>query len=139
MDLSIIIPSFNTKHLTQRCLRSIVETLKHSKLAYEIIVIDNASRDGSVEMLNTQFPQVLKILNKENVGYGTANNMGLNIAKGKYALMLNSDIDALNGSLERLYAFAQGHPNHLSEENSITRMGRFNHHAGRCLLSGMYF
>jgi hypothetical protein len=110
MDLSIIIPSFNTKHLTTRCLRSIIETLKRSKLEYEIIVIDNASKDGSVEVLNTQFPQVIKILNKENLGYGTANNMGLHIAKGKYALMLNSDIDALTGSLERLYAFAQAHP-----------------------------
>lgn len=110
MDLSIIIPSFNTKHLTTRCLRSITETLKRSKLEYEIIVVDNASRDGSVEMLNTQFPQVIKILNKENAGYGTANNMGLHIAKGKYVLMLNSDIDALTGSLDRLYAFAQSHP-----------------------------
>lgn len=110
MDLSIIIPSFNTKHLTTRCLRSIIETLKKSSLTYEIIVVDNASKDGSVEMLNTQFPQVIKILNKENLGYGTANNMGLHIAKGKYALMLNSDIDALIGSLERLYAFAVAHP-----------------------------
>ncbi len=110
MDLSIIIPSFNTKHLTGRCLRSIVETLKHSKLTYEIIVVDNASRDGSVAMLNTQFPQVIKILNKENVGYGTANNMGLHIAKGTYVLMLNSDIDALNGAFEKLYEFALAHP-----------------------------
>ena len=110
MDLSIIIPSYNTKHLTGRCLRSIIETLKKSSLTYEIIVIDNASHDGSVEMLNTQFPQVIKILNKENIGYGSANNMGLHRAKGKYALMLNSDIDALNGSLDRLFAFAVAHP-----------------------------
>ena len=107
MDLSIIIPSFNTKHLTTRCLRSIIETLKHSKVEYEIIVIDNASKDGSVEVLNKDFPQVIKILNKENVGYGTANNQGLKIAKGIYCLMLNSDIDALNGSLENLMAFAK--------------------------------
>ena len=110
MDLSIIIPSFNTKRLTTRCLQSILDTLKHSGMTFEIIVVDNASTDGSVKLLNTQFPQVIKILNKENVGYGTANNMGLNIAKGKYALMLNSDIDALNGSFERLYAFAESHP-----------------------------
>lgn len=110
MDLSIIIPSFNTKHLTTRCLRSIIETLKHSKMEYEIIVIDNASKDGSVEVLNKDFPQVIKILNKENVGYGTANNQGLKIAKGKYCLMLNSDIDALNGSLDKLLDFAKAHP-----------------------------
>jgi len=110
MDLSIIIPSFNTKHLTTRCLRSIIETLKHSKITYEIIVIDNASRDGSVEVLNKDFREVLKILNKENVGYGSANNQGLKIAKGTYCLMLNSDIDALNGSLENLLAFAKEHP-----------------------------
>ncbi len=110
MDLSIIIPSFNTKHLTTRCLRSIIETLKHSKMTYEIIVIDNASHDGSVEVLNKDFPQVIKVLNKENVGYGTANNQGLKIAKGKYCLMLNSDIDALNGSLEKLLEFVRAHP-----------------------------
>jgi len=110
MDLSIIIPSFNTKHLTTRCLRSIIETLKHSKLRYEIIVIDNASHDGSVEVLNKYFPQVIKILNKENVGYGSANNQGLKAAKGDYCLMLNSDIDALNGSLEKLMEFARAHP-----------------------------
>lgn len=110
MDLSIVIPSFNTKHLTSRCLRSIIETLKRSKITYEIIVIDNASGDGSVEMLNTEFPQVIKILNKDNVGYGTANNMGLKIAKGQYCLMLNSDVDALNGSLVKLLEFAREHP-----------------------------
>lgn len=110
MDLSIIIPSFNTKHLTKRCLRSIIETLKKSSFTYEIIVVDNASRDGSVEVLNKEFPQVIKILNKENVGYGTANNMGLKIAKGKYCLMLNSDIEVLNGSLEKLVEFAGTHP-----------------------------
>lgn len=110
MDLSIIIPSFNTRHLTTRCLRSIIETLKHSKITYEIIVVDNASGDGTVEILNKQFPQVIKILNKENKGYGTANNQGLKIAKGKYCLMLNSDIDTLNGSLEKLMEFARAHP-----------------------------
>lgn len=110
MDLSIIIPSFNTKHLTTRCLRSIIETLKRSKISYEIIVVDNASSDGSVEVLNTQFPQVIKILNKENKGYGTANNQGLKIAKGTYCLMLNSDIDVLNGSLEKLMQCAGAHP-----------------------------
>lgn len=110
MDVSIIIPSYNTKFLLQRCLRSIIETLNRSKLVYEIIVVDNASRDGSVEMLNTHFPQVIKILNKENAGYGTANNMGLHKAKGKYTLMLNSDIEVLTGSVERLYEFAVSHP-----------------------------
>lgn len=110
MDVSIIIPSFNTKSLTARCLRSIIETLKRSALTYEIIIVDNASHDGTVEMLNTQFPQVIKILNKKNTGYGIANNMGLHVAKGKYVLMLNSDIDALHGSIERLYNFGRSHP-----------------------------
>ena len=110
MDLSIIIPSFNTKRLTSRCLRSIIDTLHSASIVYEIIVVDNASNDGSVEMLNKQFPQVIKILNKKNVGYGTANNMGLKIAKGTYCLMLNSDVDALDGSLVKLYEFARMHP-----------------------------
>jgi hypothetical protein len=110
MDLSIIIPSFNTKHLTARCLRSIIETLKHSKISYEIIVVDNASKDGTVAVLNRDFPQVIKILNKENLGYGKANNQGLAISKGDYVLMLNSDIEALIGSLQSLLDFAREHP-----------------------------
>lgn len=110
MDLSIIIPSFNTKQLTVRCLRSIIETLKRSSLSFEIIVVDNASRDGTVALLNRDFPQVIKILNKENVGYGKANNQGLKKATGEYVLMLNSDIEVLRGSVETLLAFAREHP-----------------------------
>lgn len=110
MDLSIIIPSFNTKYLTVRCLRSIIETLKRSKITYEVIVVDNASRDGTVTVLNRDFPQVLKILNNENLGYGKANNQGLAVSKGNYVLMLNSDIEVLKGSLEKLLDFAREHP-----------------------------
>ena len=110
MDLSIIIPSFNTKQLTQRCLQSIFQTVKQSELKYEVIVVDNASKDGSVEILNKKYPQVIKILNKRNVGYGTANNQGIEAAKGMYVLLLNSDIVALPGSIQSLVAFARSHP-----------------------------
>lgn len=109
MDLSIIIPSFNTRQLSVRCIRSIIDTLKGTKLAYEIIVVDNASKDGTIEVLNKDFPQVIKILNKSNLGYGKANNQGLKVAKGAYCLMLNSDIEVLKGSLEKLMEFAKEH------------------------------
>ncbi len=110
MDLSIIIPSFNTKALLDRCLRSIGESLKNSSLKYEIIVVDNASTDGSIELLKTKYTRVIKIFNKTNVGYGKANNQGIRKAVGKHILLLNSDIQALGNAVVNLYEFAQKYP-----------------------------
>ena len=110
MDLSILVPSYNTKQLTLRCVRSIVETLAKSSLSYEIILSDNASDDGTIALLDKKYPQVKKILNKKNVGYGVANNIGIKMAKGTYVLLLNSDIEALNHSIESLVSFAKSHP-----------------------------
>ncbi len=110
MDLSIIIPSFNTKDLLDRCLRSIEESLKNTSLIYEIIVVDNASTDGSIQLLKTKYTRVIKIFNKTNVGYGKANNQGIQKAKGSYILLLNSDIQVLDNAIETLYEFAKRHP-----------------------------
>lgn len=91
IDLSIIIVSFNTKKLTIDCVESIIKNTENLK--YEIIVVDNASSDGTVDELESVFAkqnlQVIK--NKENVGFGKANNQGIKLAKGKYILFLNSD------------------------------------------------
>lgn len=109
MDLSIIIPSYNTMNLTIRCLRSIYDSLKGSRVKFEVIVVDNASKDGSIAAMNKKFPQVIKILNKDNLGYGTANNQGLKVANGKYCLLLNSDIEVQEKSIEKLLQFANEH------------------------------
>lgn len=98
MDVSIVIPSFNTRDLLSRCLNSI----KHRG---EIIVVDNGSTDGSVDVAKN----VKLIQNKQNAGYGVANNQGIRAAKGDIILLLNSDIKVLDDGIEKLYQFAKDH------------------------------
>lgn len=91
-DISIIIVSFNTSDLTVACVRSIIDTMK--KHSYEIIVVDNDSKDDSVQQLkNLKLKtETLKIIeNKENFGFSKANNIGVKDSKGRYVLFLNSD------------------------------------------------
>ena len=110
MDLSIIIPSYNTKDLLVRCLDSIFQSLQNVHFSYEVIVVDNASEDGSRDILNKKYTQVIKIFNNNNVGYGKANNQGIHGAKGKCILLLNSDIQVLGSGIESLYQFICAHP-----------------------------
>lgn len=95
-DLSIIIPSFNTKEITQQCLRLLLNGLKKEKdLSWEVIVVDNGSRDGSAQMLaeiNKVDKRLRVIANKKNLGYPKANNQGVKKAEGRYVLFLNSDV-----------------------------------------------
>lgn len=105
MDLSIIIPSYNTKALLERCLISINTSLKESDVSHEVIVVDNASTDGSPELLRKKYPQVQLVCNTENVGYGKANNLAIKKAKGEYILLLNSDIVVQNDAIGLLYGF----------------------------------
>lgn len=105
MDLSIIIPSYNTKALLERCLVSVFTSLAGSTVSYEVIVVDNASSDGSPEMVSNKFPQVHLLRNKTNIGYGKANNMGIKSAKSDYVLLLNSDIIVQNDAIGALYRF----------------------------------
>lgn len=92
MDLSIVIVSFNTKKLLKESLKSVVNSTKD--IEYEIIVVDNASADGSVGMVENlakkkKFVRLIK--NKKNLGFGAANNQAIKVSKGKYILLLNSD------------------------------------------------
>jgi hypothetical protein len=109
MDISIIIPSFNTKALLARCLTSIYDSLEGSSLTYEVIVVDNGSVDGSIQVIRS-YKKAICIQNKENVGYGRANNQGIERATGKYILLLNSDIRVEDGAIEKLYQFGKSHP-----------------------------
>ena len=111
MDLSIIIVSYNTKKLTSDCLSSVIKSLKGTGITWEIILIDNVSTDGTRQMLKEKFPKITKILNRDNVGFGKANNQGIKIARGEYVLLLNSDTVVLNNALGKLLAFARQHPN----------------------------
>ena len=102
-DVSIIIVNYNTKQLLSDCLMSIYEQTK--EIDFEVIVSDNGSVDGSIEMLKADFSQVRLIENNENLGFGTANNRGLAIAKGKYIFYLNSDTVLLNNAVKIFFDY----------------------------------
>jgi len=108
MDVSIIIVNWNTKGLLQDCLRSIYE--RAGDVDYEVIVVDNASADGSAEMVKSDFQQVILIENPENRGFATANNQGMAVAKGRYVLLLNSDTVILENSITNTICFADSNP-----------------------------
>jgi len=104
IDLSIIIVSFNTKDLLQECLLSIAK-YKIQDTKYEVIVVDNASSDGSAEMVKKEFKDAVLVANSENVGFTKANNQAIKKAKGRYVLFLNSDTVVYENTLERLVGF----------------------------------
>lgn len=108
MDLSVLIVNYNTRDLTCACLESVFEQTRD--IEFEVILVDNASTDGSVEAIQTQFPQVTLIAEQENLGFGRANNLAGAQARGEYVLLLNSDTVVLDGALQKLVAFARKHP-----------------------------
>lgn len=109
-DLSIIIVSYNTRQLLAGCLASVYADLGWGTLVAEVIVVDNASRDGSTAMVRAQFPQVRLIESGANLGYGTGANLGLRAAAGRYLLLLNSDTLVQVGALGELVRFMDAHP-----------------------------
>lgn len=108
MDLSIIIVNRDTEELLEECLLS----LRRSKrtLSWEIWVVDNASEDGSVQMVQTEFPEVKLVVNRENLGFARANNLALLQSAGRYCLLLNPDTVVRAGALDRLVQFMQDTP-----------------------------
>lgn len=100
MDISVILVNYNTLKLTSQCIDSIVEHTKD--VEYEIILVDNASTDGSKEYFET-LPKITYVYNKENLGFGKANNIGFKYAKSKYILLLNSDTYLLNNAIKCFY------------------------------------
>lgn len=105
MTLSIIIISYNTKQYTDDCISSIYNST--IEVPYEIIVVDNNSSDGSVEMLQTKYPGVITIANTTNKLFAKANNQGAKIAKGDYLLLLNSDTIVYDDNLQKLVNYFQ--------------------------------
>ncbi len=89
MDLSVVIVNYNVKYFLENTIRSLKDTVRN--LSYEIIIIDNASRDGSREHILSKFNDINYIYNDSNLGFAKANNQGLKIAKGDYVLILNPD------------------------------------------------
>ena len=107
LDVSIIIVNYNTKELIFNCLESI---FSHTNgITFEVIVSDNGSSDGSIEMLKKDFPKVILIENGKNLGFGSANNKALEIAKGKYVFYLNSDTILLNNAVKIFFDYFESH------------------------------
>ncbi len=105
MLLSIIIVNYNVKYFLEHCLISVLVAAKNFNA--EIIVVDNASSDESVTILQQQFPKVITIANDKNVGFAAANNQALSIAKGNYVLFLNPDMILPEDCLEKTISYLQ--------------------------------
>lgn len=107
-ELSIIIVNWNTRDLTLTCLESIYRS--PIGVGYEIIVIDNGSSDGSADAIANQYPEVRLVRESVNHGFAIANNIAAKVARGQYLLLLNSDTEVTEGSINRLISFAANRP-----------------------------
>ena len=108
-DCSVLIISFNTLELTRECLRNVYA--ESVGLAAEVIVVDNASKDGSADMIAAEFPGVVLLRSDVNLGFGNANNLAMERAHGRYWLLLNTDAFFHPGSLRRALAYMEATPN----------------------------
>ena len=103
LDVTVSIVSFNTKEYLERCIESICKYT--NGISFEVIVVDNASSDGTQKMVEKKFPKVKIIKNKINKYYGGANNQALKIAKGRYFLILNADTYFTDNSIKKIVKF----------------------------------
>lgn len=108
MDLSIIIVSWNVRDLLRQCLSSIFNN--QGGLKVEIFVVDNASVDGTVAMMQQEFPEIRLIANKKNRGFAAANNQAIKQARGKYILLLNPDTEIMPETLSSAINFLTFQP-----------------------------
>ncbi len=113
-DLSVIIVSWNVRDLLRACLASLAAgaaaAAERPSLTVEVIVVDNASADGSAAMVAAEFPAVQLIANPENRGFTGGNNQGLALAHGRYVLFLNPDTVVSPGALSTMVAYMEAHP-----------------------------
>jgi len=107
MDVSVLIVNYNTCELLDACLASLA---RETRCDYEVIVVDNASRDSSAEMVRHRHPSVKLVVNRSNVGFASANNQASRLAEGHYLLFLNPDTVILESAIDRLAAFLDAHP-----------------------------
>ncbi len=112
--VSVIVVSYNTKKLLESCLSSLYKYLK--TLNFELIVVDNASVDGSIEMVRSKFKEAILIENDTNLGFAKANNTASKVAKGQYLIFLNSDTQLLDNGIAEMIEL-------LREEESLGVLG----------------
>ncbi|MDR5708491.1 MAG: glycosyltransferase [Armatimonadota bacterium] len=102
VDVSVVIASHNTRQLLHHCLVSVLEDAKGSGLRVEVIVVDNASTDGSPGWVSEHFPEIRLLRNAENLGYSAATNQGIRESRGRNILLLNSDTVLRPGALREM-------------------------------------
>jgi GT2 family glycosyltransferase len=107
-EISFVIVSWNTRDLLRNCLISIARTA--SQYTHEVIVVDNASTDGSAAMVTAQFSQVILIRNDQNLGFSKGVNQGLRASHGRFVFLLNSDVELLAGTLPPLLDVMNSQP-----------------------------
>lgn len=107
-SISIVIVSWNARSFLAECLESLRGAVYDG--AMDVIVVDNASSDGSVEMVRSCFPAVNLICNEANLGFAKANNIGIRVATGEYIALVNSDVHVLPGCLSNLVGYCETHP-----------------------------
>jgi GT2 family glycosyltransferase len=108
MKLSVLIICWNDLKVIIDCISSVYA--QTTAIAYEVIVTDNASSDGSVAAIRKQFPEVRIVENSENGGFGKGNNAGIRVTEGEYVLILNPDTIIRDGALQKLIDYADRHP-----------------------------
>ncbi len=107
MDISIVIVSWNVKNKLRENLRSIMQS---SGASFEVLVVDNNSSDGTIDMLKSEFPSVRLIANLGNLGFAQACNQGIELSIGRYILLLNPDMKLLANTLADTVAWCDAHP-----------------------------
>jgi len=105
--VTVLVISYNTRELTLEALRSLRD---QTTVPYELIVLDNASSDGSAEAIAAEFPEARLIASRDNLGFAGGNNVAARQARGRYILLLNPDTVVLDHAVDRLVAFAERRP-----------------------------
>jgi len=109
--LSVVIPSWNTRDYLAACLRTLAAA---EKPACEVIVVENGSTDGSLELLRAEHPEVHVIVNERNEGFARGSNQGMRAARGEYVLLLNTDTEVAPDAIARLLDFLRTHPGYAA-------------------------
>lgn len=108
MDVSVVIASYNTRDLLRNCLRSLYAS--EGLGGFEVLVVDNNSKDGSAAMVRDQYPRAVVLSNEANLGFAKANNRALKTARGRYVLLLNPDTEVRPGTLAEMRDLMDARP-----------------------------
>ena len=108
MKLSVVLLSYNTRDLTEQALRSTLTAL--DGIQSETFVVDNASVDGSADMIKEKFPEVTLLVNDKNIGFSGGNNKALSKVSGSYILLINTDTIVRRDAFKELVGFLDAHP-----------------------------